>query len=141
MVNEEKLKCMMRLARLDTTQQSRIRKEASYYRNDYMTISMIKRFLQMTVAYALLIAFLAATSLDFIMANVNRFNYRILFAEIIIGYLVFIGIYLAITYIVSSFRYRRARRARKEYEEAVRDLDRFYEREEREEWEEYGDTR
>ena len=53
-------------------------------------------------------------------------------AEVIIGYIIFMGFYLGITYIVWSLRHRNARRTRKIYEENIRKIDKIYQREDRE---------
>ena len=131
MVNEERLGLMIRMAKQDTPRQRKDLKIAKYYRNDYIGLALIRKFILMTIAYVILVGLLGLASLDFIMDNVNRINYRLLGAELIIGYIIFIGIYLGLTYIIWSVRYSRARKTRKAYDENIRKLDRMYQKEER----------
>ena len=132
MVNEERLGLMIRMAKQDTPEQRKALKIAKYYRNDYIALALIRKFIVMTIAYGLLAAICALAAMDFFMDNIQRINFRILGAEVIIGYIIFMGFYLGITYIVWSLRYRNARRTRKIYEENIRKIDKIYQREDRE---------
>jgi hypothetical protein len=132
MVNEERLGLMIRMAKQDTPQQRKALKIANYYRNDYIALAMIGKFIQMTIGYVILLMFVGLASMDFLMDNLGRINYRILGAEVIIGYIPFVGIYLGITYIVWSVRYHNAKKTKRIYEENIRKIDKIYQREDRE---------
>lgn len=131
MVNEQKLGLMIRMAKQDTPEQRKALKIAKYYRNDYVALGLIGRFILMSVAYIILLALVGLASLDFLMDNMSRINYRILGAEIVIGYILFMGIYLGVTYLVRSLRYFNAKKTRKIYEENIRRIDRIYQRSEK----------
>lgn len=130
MLSNERIGLMIRLAKEDTPKAQRSRSIAGYYKNDYIALTLIRRFILMTVAYVLLLALVALSAMDFINENINRFNFKILGADLIIGYVIFVGIYLLITYIICSVRYNRARREMHVYEERLRMLERIYKREE-----------
>ena len=130
MVNEHKLGLMIRMAKQDTPEQRKALKIAKYYRNDYVALGLIGRFILMTMAYVILLALVALASLDFLMDNMSRINYKILGAEIVIGYIIFMGIYLGVTYITRSVRHSNAKKARRIYEENIRRIDRIYQRSE-----------
>ena len=130
MVNEERLGLMIRMAKQDTPQRRKALKIAKYYRNDYIALALIRKFILMTVAYGILAVFTGLALMDFLMDNINRINDKVLGAEVIIGYIAFMGVYLGITYIVYSVRYHRARKERKIYEENIRKIDKIYQREE-----------
>lgn len=131
MVSTKRLSRMIKLERLTDPHKSKLLHIAKYSRGDFIALTMIRRFFMMTLAYALLMGLAAVSALDFIMENFNRFNFRTLIAEIVIGYIIFMGIYMGITYLACSVRYTRARRVRKEYEEQLRKIARDYEKEER----------
>ena len=131
MVNEQKLGLMIRMARQNTPEQRKALKIAKYFRSDYVAIALIGRFIVMTIAYLILLGLVGLASLDFLMDNMSRINYRILGAEIVIGYILFVGIYLGITYLVRSVRYFNARKTRKAYDDNIKRLDRIYQREDR----------
>ncbi len=117
---------MIRLAKEDTPKARRERRIAGYYKNDYIALHLIRRFFLMTAAYAILVVLIAFAAMDYINAMINRIDFKTLGAELIIGYILFMGIYLGITYIVSSVRYNRAKRASREYEEMLRRLEKEY---------------
>ena len=131
MVSSKRVMHMIRLEKLSDPKKTKLLQIAKYSRNDYIALTLIRRFFMMTLAYALLIGLAAVSILTFIMENFNRFNFRTLVAEIVIGYIIVIGVYLGISYITSSVRYSRARRVRKEYEEHLRKIASDYEKEER----------
>ena len=132
MVNEERLGLMIRMAKQDTPQQRKALKIADYYRNDYIALALIGKFIQMTIGYGILLMFVGLASMDFLMDNLGRINYRILGAEIVIGYIIFVGFYLGVTYIVWSVRYHNAKKMKRIYEENIRKIDKIYQREDRE---------
>ncbi len=131
MVSSKRVMHMIRLERLTDPRKNKLLQIAKYSRNDYIALTLIRRFFMMTLAYALLLGLAAVSILTFIMENFNRFNFRTLVAEIVIGYIIFIGVYLGISYIACSIRYSRARRVRKEYEDHLRKIASDYEKEER----------
>ena len=131
MVSSKRVMHMIRLEKLSDPKKTKLLQIAKYSRNDYIALTLIRRFFMMTLAYALLIGLAAVSILTFIMENFNRFNFRTLVAEIVIGYIIFISVDLGISYITRSVRYSRARRVRKEYEEHLRKIASDYEKEER----------
>ena len=132
MVNEERLGLMIRMAKQDTPRQRKALKIANYYRNDYIALAMIGKFIQMTIGYGILLMFVGLVSMDFLMDNLGRINYKILGAEIVIGYIIFVGFYLGVTYSVWSVRYHNAKTMKRVYEENIRKIDKIYQREDRE---------
>ena len=125
MVDQERVRLMIRLARYENgegVEDFRIRK---YYRSDYTALQLIKTWILTTLGYGLLLGLIIAGNVEFLLDNIDSMNLRVLFSWILIGYIVLIGAYFAAVYISSVIRYNRARRNVKEYLTALERISRM----------------
>lgn len=122
MIDQERVRLMMRLARYENgegAEDFRIRK---YYRTDYTALQLIKAWILTTLGYGLLLGLIVAGNVEFLLDNIDSMNLKVLFSWILIGYLILIGIYIAAVYISSVIRYNRAKRNVKDYLTALEKL-------------------
>ena len=125
MVDQERVRLMIRLARYENgegVEDFRIRK---YYRSDYTALQLIKTWILTTLGYGLLLGLIIAGNVEFLRDNIDSMNLRVLFSWILIGYIVLIGAYFAAVYISSVIRYNRAKRNVKEYLTALERISRM----------------
>ena len=125
MVDQERVRLMIRLARYENgegVEDFRIRK---YYRSDYTALQLIKTWILTTLGYGLLLGLIIAGNVEFLLDNIDSMNLRVLFSWILIGYIVLIGAYFAAVYISSVLRYNRAKRNVKEYLTALERISRM----------------
>lgn len=125
MVDQERVRLMIRLARYENgegVEDFRIRK---YYRSDYTALQLIKTWILTTLGYGLLLGLIIAGNVEFFLDNIDSMNLRVLFSWILIGYIVLIGAYFAAVYISSVIRYNRAKRNVKEYLTALERISRM----------------
>ena len=125
MVDQERARLMIRLARYENgegVEDFRIRK---YYRSDYTALQLIKTWILTTLGYGLLLGLIIAGNVEFLLDNIDSMNLRVLFSWILIGYIVLIGAYFAAVYISSVIRYNRAKRNVKEYLTALERISRM----------------
>ena len=76
-----------------------------YYRADYMALQLIKSWIFTSIGYTLILALIDAGNLEYLLNNIDSFNLKVLGSWLLIGYILFVGIYLAIAYISSLVRY------------------------------------
>ena len=131
MIDERRLRLMIRLARYEQKEGKEDLKISKYYRRDYVGFALLKNFLLITIAYTLLLAIIMVYNLDFLMDNLTEVNTKPLFAAIVLGYLVLLGIYSVIVYTVSSLRYARAKKSVKGYHEKLSILAGIYNHDQR----------
>ena len=125
MVDQERVRLMIRLARYENgegVEDFRIRK---YYRSDYTALQLIKTWILTTLGYGLLLGLIIAGNVEFLLDNIDSMNLRVLFSWILIGYIVLIGAYFAAVYISSVIRYNRTKRNVKEYLTALERISRM----------------
>ena len=87
-----------------------------------MALQLIKSWIFTSIGYILILALIVAGNLEYLLNNIDSFNLKVLGSWLLIGYILFVGIYLAIAYISSLVRYNRARRNVQEYLTKLRRL-------------------
>ena len=125
MINEEKVILMTKLASYEEGEGKKYVPIINYFRTDYISSHLLKSFIAGTLAFLSVIGVYIFYNFEEIMADV----YNIDFVEIAktLGkyYLILIVVYLLITYVVSAFRYSRARKSLKVYYNNLKRLEKF----------------
>lgn len=125
MINEEKVILMTKLASYEEGEGKKYVPIINYFRTDYISSHLLKSFIAGTLAFLSVIGVYIFYNFEAIMADV----YNIDFVEIAktLGkyYLILIVVYLLITYVVSAFRYSRARKSLKLYYNNLKRLEKF----------------
>lgn len=127
MVNTTRLMAMIHLAEFES-KDGKALETHKYYRSDYIALDMIKTFFLTTIAYVLILFLLVASNLEFLLDDIDRMDIRVLVSEIIIGYILMLGVYLTISFFRADARYRNARRDVRDYEAGLKHLEKLYRR-------------
>lgn len=126
MLSEEKIRIMTNLARFEEGPGQEAMKIQRMYRSDYIGMSLIKNFFAVTVGYGLVLVMLAVYHLDFLMEKLHHLNLGVLIAEILLGYVIVLVVYSAITYIVRSIQYAKAKHQIQAYDHELARLEKRY---------------
>ena len=131
MLNEKRVKHMVRLASYESKYGSEDIKVSTYFKNDYVSLNLIFTFIWTTLAYVALVAILGLSYMDLLLDNLTMT--RIIY----IGGAV-IGIYIVVlvaSLIFAGWFYKkkhlRARKHIKVYRGDLEKLDSIYEQEAR----------
>ena len=117
---------LARYARKNEDKALRINKS---YEQDYVAAAMIRNLLLTTLAYALVLAIIVMVNLDMWLSNLSNLNIRPLLATLIIGYLVMLGIFSVIAYVVARLRYARMSTGIRQYRYELEQLRKSYRQE------------
>lgn len=98
----------------------------TYYQRDYIAFALIRNFILSTIGYVFLLLIIAMYDLEDLLSNLNSLEIRPLLAAVIIGYLVFLGVFSVIAYIMARIRYVRTQHNVERYEEALERLYAMY---------------
>lgn len=126
MLNEEKIRGMTNLARFEDGSGREALRISGMYRSDYIGMALIKNFFAVTIGYVLVLALVAVYHLEFLMDELHHMNLGVLIAEILLVYIILLVVYTAITYIVCSVRYERARKNVHSYDQELAKLEKQY---------------
>ena len=131
MLNEKRVKHMVRLASYESKYGTEDIKVSTYFKNDYVSLNLIFTFIWTTISYVALVAILGLSYMDLLLDNLTMT--RIIY----IGGAV-IGIYIAVlvaSLIFARWYYKkkhlRARKHIKVYRGDLEKLDSIYEQEAR----------
>ncbi len=129
MISKERVRHMTKLAAFEEREGKEYRKMTQYFRRDYVGLELLKSFLSGTISFAIVIGIWAVCEMDFLMDNINEIDLISFGTEILIKYLIFMAVYLLITYIVYNMRYTRGRKKIRLFYNRLRKVSRLYESE------------
>ena len=131
MINEERLKPMIKMAMFDKNDGKSCKPMIQYARTDYISMQLLGSFITGTIAFGILCAMWVLYDTQELVKMLNGAYVLKLFKDILIKYAVFMLIYLAVTYIVYRLRYTYRRRQVKAYYKNLKEINMIYEREEK----------
>jgi len=131
MVNEERLRPMVKMAMFDENEGKACKPMIQYARTDYVSMQLLRSFVAGSVAFALLCAMWVLYDTTELMRMLNGAHIKELITDVAIHYVVFLVVYLISTYVVAQIRYSRRRKRVKDYYKNLQDINKIYEREER----------
>lgn len=114
-MDEQRIWKMCRLALFEQEEGKKELAIASYYRRDYVGLGLLSNFVQVTVAYLLILAAVVVLKLDYLMTNFDKLDYVSIAAALIAGYLLFIGLYSVLVFTLRRLKYLRARKKVRDY--------------------------
>ena len=117
---------MIALARFEKKNEDKALRINNSYQQDYIASAMIRNFLLITIAYALLLVVIGMMNLDVWLSNLNNLNFQPLLLVLVIGYLLLLGIYSVIAYVLAKLRYMRAQNGIRQYKHGLEQLKRIY---------------
>lgn len=131
MVNEERLRHMIKMAQFDTNDGKQCKPMSQYARKDYVSMRLLGSFVLGTICYGVLLGLWGLYSMDTLLAKMNSLDIQQTLIAVGISYLVFIGVYMGATYVIFHRKYTQGRRKVKQYYNSLKKVNQMYEREER----------
>lgn len=131
MVNEERLRHLIKIARFDYNDGKRCKPMTQYARKDYVSLQLLKSFVTGTITYLLMVALWALYSTESLVKKITGSEIQGFLVTLILLYVIFLLVYLVATYIVFNIKYTDGRRKVKRYYSSIKKVNQMYEREER----------
>jgi hypothetical protein len=122
---------MTKLAAFEEREGKEYRKMTQYFRKDYVGLELIKSFFTGTLAFLIIVGIWGTYRMDYLMEHIDRMDLPAFGTEMLIRYLIFIAIYLLITYIIYNMRYTKGRKRMKLFYNRLKKVSRLYESESR----------
>ena len=126
MLNNEKISIMTKLALYEQKNAKSEIKYSKYYRSDYLAIKMIKSFVAVTIAYALMLALWLMFSAD-ALKTTNSFMAVVIL--IVMFYILITVVYMIFTYIYYSKKFSAIRENLNKYNGELKVLHKIQEEE------------
>lgn len=126
MLNEEKIKLMTRMASYEEHEGKRSMEIGNYFRSDYIGLQVMKSIICATIAFAVVVGMFIFYDFESVMKEIYQVDLLATGKQILIAYVVFVGIYAVISYIVYAYRYSRAKKSLRKYYTHLTELAGFY---------------
>lgn len=127
MINEKKIILMTKLASYEENEGKKYMDIARYFRSDYVSLQLLKALISGTLAFVVVIGMAVLYDVEAFMKNLYQMNDLFdMLKEYGMIYLILMGIYLLIVYIVANYRYHRSRQSLKVYYGNLKKLSKYY---------------
>jgi len=126
MVNEDRIKLMTRMAAYEKEEHKVNKKIVSFFRSDYISMQMLKSVVSTTIVFAIVFGLYVLYDFEVFMKEIYQMDMFEFAKSVIIIYVIFLGVILLITYVVSLYRYNRALQSTKLYYANLKKLSRIY---------------
>lgn len=130
MVNEDRIKLMTRMAAYEKEEHKKNKTIVSFFRSDYISMQMLKSIISTTIAFAIMFGLYVLYDFEVFMKEIYQMDMFEFAKSVIIIYVIFVGIFSVITYVVSLYQYNRALQSIKLYYANLKKLSRIYGEEE-----------
>lgn len=126
MLNEEKVILMTKMASYEIGEGRKCQKVANYFRSDYIVIQVAKALLGATISFAILLGLYITYNVETFMANIYKMD-LVSFAKNILTYYVYVLVaYFAISYLLGTWRFYKAKKSLRNYYQYLKKLNSFY---------------
>lgn len=131
MVNEDKVKQLCKIAIYEKNEEKLHRQAGQYYRIDYVVKEVFKSLLTGILAYGIMMVLWVMSNWDMVMHQINTLEIVDTLIVMLIGFVLFLLIYLIATVVIYSYRYKNSINKVEGYVEEVKVAHSMFEREEK----------
>lgn len=131
MVNEERLRHMIKVSQFDMNDGKRCKPMEQYARQDYVSLQLLASFVTGTICYGLLLGLWGLYSMEGLLQQINSMDIKGSLMMLALSYILFMLVYLGATHLVFQVKYTDGRRKVKKYYGSLKKINQMYEREER----------
>jgi len=128
MVDEERLKLMTRMASFEENEGKKAIPVTEFFRSDYVGLHMLLTAAYVTIAFAVITGVNLFCGMESFLSDFYKTDFLSMGKDILHRYVIFAGIYVAVSFIVYSYRYTRAKKSVRVYQKALKRLGLMYER-------------
>lgn len=127
MLNEERVILMTHMASYECGEGKRNVKIGNYFRSDYITVQVLKSVISITIAFVVVFALYILYNLEVFMQNLYAIDLIAFAKNVLIYYAVTVVGYGLATYVISTYRYAKAKNNLKLYYHNLKKLNSLYE--------------
>lgn len=126
MLNNKKIRNMMRLAMYEQKIGKTDIKLSKYYKSDYVRYNVLKTVVSVTVAYLLILFMIAVYYLEYIIAEAVNLDYKVIGVKALVIYILILTTYITGSIVGYSVKYEKSRGRLARYYKRLRGLSKQY---------------
>ena len=131
MLNEERVILMTRMASYECGEGKKNVKIGNYFRSDYIAVQVLKSVVCATIAYAVVFALYIFYDFEIFMQDLYKIDLIAFAKNTLRYYAMTVGGYSILTYVVSTYRYVKAKNNLKLYYHNLKKLNSLYDQQHR----------
>lgn len=129
MLNEERIILMTRMAAYESGEGRKNGAIGSYFRGDYIGLQVLKAVISATISFLLVCGVIVLYNFEGIMDSLYGIDLFTAAKKVVIAYIVVVAAYALVSYLIYSYKYKKARKRQKAYSASLRKLSEMYQRE------------
>ena len=130
MLDEEKVILMTKMAAFIDREGKKNDAINTYFKSDYIGFNILKSVISATIVFGIFIAVYVVYNFEIVLSNLYYTdNLLAIGRRFLIYYLLLVGVYSLVSYVVYSLRYAKMRKSMKAYYGDLKKLARIYEKE------------
>ena len=126
MINEERVILMTKLASYEEHEGRRNMKIINYFRSDYIALQVLKSIFSATIAFAMLCALYVFSQFEDFMQDIYKMDLISCAKSVLTYYGLTVLVYGLISYFICAYKYSKARRSLKTYQQNLKKLHSLY---------------
>lgn len=126
MLNEERVILMTKMASYEEGEGKESMSIGKYFRGDYIAVRLLRAFLSGTIAFVLGFALYILYDFEEFMADIYKMDLLVFAQNVLIWYAVFVVAYCVAIYVISAYRYGKAKKSLKCYYHNLKKLESMY---------------
>lgn len=127
MLNEERVILMTRMAAYERREGRHNIKIGNYFRSDYIAVQVLKSLFSVTAAFALVSALYVFYHFETLLQEIYQIDLPAVARRVLLYYVAAAVSYGLLTYVVSAYRYAKAKKSLKLYYHNLKKLNAMYE--------------
>ncbi|HAF27358.1 MAG TPA: hypothetical protein DCG85_08615 [Lachnospiraceae bacterium] len=131
MISQERIILMTKLAAYEEHEGRRNMETANYFRSDYIGLQVIRSVIGATIAYGVMFALYIYYDFEIFMADLYKMDLLGFGKSVLTYYAEFVIVYSVISYILYSYKYHKAKKNLKTYQNSLKQLAAMYDIESR----------
>ena len=130
MLNEEKVILMTKMAAFIDREGKKNDAINSYFKSDYIGFNVLKSLISAPIVFGVVVATYVLCNFETVLSNLyNTENLLAIGRRYLLYYLLLVGVYSLVSYVIYSYRYTKMRKSMKAYYGNLKKLARIYEKE------------
>lgn len=126
MLSEERIKLMAHMVSYEEHEGKKNVTIGNYFRGDYIGVQVLKAVISATIVFFIIFACYIFYDFELVMKDIYQIDLLGTGKKILAVYVLFTGIYAAISYTIASCRYARAKKSLKKYYAGLNYLSELY---------------
>ncbi|MBQ9512376.1 MAG: hypothetical protein IJR58_04215 [Lachnospiraceae bacterium] len=128
MVNRDRVILMTKMSAFRQREGKKSAAINQYFRSDYVGYQVLKSVISATIVYMILIATYVLFHFEELMQNIYNLNLMGMARRLLVYYILLIGVYAIVSYVIYSLRYTKMRGRMKTYYNDLKRLAKLYEK-------------